>query len=73
MKFLAALLAVSFLCLVSFASAACHTSNKQTTTEKTTTHVSGMQAVLNGDKTPEQLMKEVHDIAVQVQSELAEQ
>ena len=36
-------------------------------------YLPGMQAVLNGDKTPEQLMKEVHDIAVQVQSELAEQ
>jgi raffinose/stachyose/melibiose transport system substrate-binding protein len=33
-------------------------------------YLPGMQAVLNGDKTPEDLMKEVHDIAVQVQAEL---
>lgn len=33
-------------------------------------YLPGMQAVLNGDKTPEELMKEVHDIAVQVQAEL---
>ena len=33
-------------------------------------YLPGMQAVLNGTKTPEDLMKEVHDIAVQVQAEL---
>ncbi len=33
-------------------------------------YLPGMQAVLNGDKTAEELMKEVHDIAVQVQAEL---
>lgn len=33
-------------------------------------YLPGMQAVLNGDKSPEELMQEVHDIAVQVQSEL---
>lgn len=33
-------------------------------------YLPGMQAVLNGDKAPEELMQEVHDIAVQVQSEL---
>jgi len=33
-------------------------------------YLPGMQAVLNGDMTPEDLMKEVHDIAVQVQEEL---
>lgn len=36
-------------------------------------YLPGMQAVLNGTKTPEQLMKEVHDVAVQVQSELKNQ
>lgn len=33
-------------------------------------YLPGMQAVLNGDKSPEELMQEVHDIAVQVQQEL---
>lgn len=33
-------------------------------------YLPGMQAVLNGTKAPEDLMKEVHDVAVQVQAEL---
>ena len=33
-------------------------------------YLPGMQAVLNGTKTPEELMQEVHDIAVQVQEEI---
>ncbi len=36
-------------------------------------YLPGMQAVLNGTKTPEDLMKDVHNIAVTVQAELAEQ
>ena len=34
-------------------------------------YLPGMQAVLNGTKAPEEVMQEVHDAAVQVQSELA--
>jgi raffinose/stachyose/melibiose transport system substrate-binding protein len=33
-------------------------------------YLPGMQALLNGTKTPEQVMQEVHDIAVTVQAEL---
>lgn len=33
-------------------------------------YLPGMQAVLNGTKTPEEVMQEVHDVAVQVQSEI---
>jgi raffinose/stachyose/melibiose transport system substrate-binding protein len=36
-------------------------------------YLPGMQAVLNGTVTPEDLMKQVHDVAVTVQAELKEQ
>ncbi|MFZ5822282.1 MAG: ABC transporter substrate-binding protein [Chloroflexota bacterium] len=35
-------------------------------------YLPGMQAILNGTKTPAELMQEVHDAAAQVQSELAQ-
>lgn len=35
-------------------------------------YLPGMQALLTGSKTPEQVMQEVHDIAVTVQAELSE-
>lgn len=35
-------------------------------------YLPGMQAILNGTKTPEELMQEVHDAAVQAQSELSQ-
>jgi raffinose/stachyose/melibiose transport system substrate-binding protein len=33
-------------------------------------YLPGMQALLSGSKTPQQVMQEVHDIAVTVQAEL---